>query len=285
LRHTSDTKGVRPPSEAPLHVTNGDSAAITLRQTPLGGDVLAWRDALCEGPLPPTGLNAARARFLAGAGWGEADAIRRELDERDATLLGALRERPVVLWFEHDLYDQLQLLQVLALVAGAGGRVELIQADRFLGELEAAELEALWHERRPVTDAQLELAVAAWRAVRHDEELDRDTSALPFLGPALRRLQEHRPRADGVSRSERQLLEPLLDGPRTPAELFLASQAAEEARFDGDTWAFARIARLEGLLAAEDGAPLPAPPPRGDHEAFVATRLILTDAGRRALRG
>jgi hypothetical protein len=245
--------------------------------------VLAWRDALCEGPLPPSDLNAVRARFLADAGWGDADAIRRELYERDATLLGALGERPVVLWFEHDLYDQLQLLQVLALVAGAGGRVELIQAERFLGELEAAELEALWPWRRPVTDAQLELAVEAWHAVRHGDGLDRDTSPLPFLGPALRRLQEHRPRADGLSRSERQLLEPLLDGPRTPAELFLASQAVEEAAFDGDTWAFARIARLEGLLAADDGTPLAAPPPRGDHEAFVTTRLVLTEAGRRAL--
>ena len=31
-----------------LHVTNGDSAAGTLRETSLGGDVLAWRDVLNE---------------------------------------------------------------------------------------------------------------------------------------------------------------------------------------------------------------------------------------------
>jgi hypothetical protein len=188
-----------------------------------------------------------------------------------------------VLWFEHDLYDQLQLLQVLALVAEAGGAVELIQSDRYLGELHAPELEALWPTRASVTDEQLELAVAAWDAVRSGRPLDRDPSALPFLGAALRRLEEHRPRPDGLSRSECQLLEPLLDGPRTPVELFLASQAAEEARFDGDTWAFARIARLEGLLATEDGGPLPAPPPRGDHGVFVTTRLVATDAGRAAL--
>ena len=36
---------------------------------------------------------------------------------RDDELVVALRVgRPVVLWFEHDLYDQLQLLDVLALV-------------------------------------------------------------------------------------------------------------------------------------------------------------------------
>jgi hypothetical protein len=147
--------------------------------------VLAWRDALCEGPLPPTDLNAARGAFLAGAGWGDADAIRAELDARDATLLDALRAgREVVLWFEHDLYDQLQLLQVLSLVAEAGGSVELIQSDRFLGPLHAPELEALWPTRRAVTAGQLELAVAAWDALRRDEPLDRDTSQLPFLAAA-----------------------------------------------------------------------------------------------------
>jgi hypothetical protein len=35
-----------------LHVTNGESAADTLRQTALGGAVLPWQDVLHEGPLP-----------------------------------------------------------------------------------------------------------------------------------------------------------------------------------------------------------------------------------------
>ena len=35
-----------------LHVTNGESAGNTLRQTALGGAVLPWRDALHEGPVP-----------------------------------------------------------------------------------------------------------------------------------------------------------------------------------------------------------------------------------------
>src|SRR6188508_170387 len=35
-----------------LHVTNGESAANTLRQTGIGGAVLPWQDALHEGPAP-----------------------------------------------------------------------------------------------------------------------------------------------------------------------------------------------------------------------------------------
>jgi hypothetical protein len=256
-----------------LHVTNGDSTAVTLRHTSLGGDVLPWRDALCEGPvprLPPDELRAIRARFLAAAGWGGEAELRHDMEERDATVRA---HRPLALWFEHDLYDQLQLLQVLALVADEPDGIELIQADDFLGPLDAEQLEALWPTRVPVTDELLALAVAAWDAVRAPDPaeleafLERDTSALPFLAPALRRLLEQLPGADGLSRSERQLLELLRDGPRTRIELFLGNQAREEAPFDGDTWVYARIDALDGLVATE-----------GD-------RVALTDAGRSVLAG
>src|SRR5690349_615786 len=39
------------PEPAPLHVTNGESAASTLRETSLGGTVLSWDDVLHVGPL------------------------------------------------------------------------------------------------------------------------------------------------------------------------------------------------------------------------------------------
>src|SRR5262249_33887726 len=46
-------RGGEPASRpARLHVTNGESAGNTLRQTALGGAVLSWQDALHEGPVP-----------------------------------------------------------------------------------------------------------------------------------------------------------------------------------------------------------------------------------------
>src|SRR4051812_30113170 len=113
-----------------LHVTNGESAGNTLRRTGLGGAVLTWDDVLHEGPVPrvPDGrLRELRARFLSACGWGDVPAIRGSLERRDGHLARALEaERQVVLWFEHDLYDQLQLIQVLAQVGDARGSVELI---------------------------------------------------------------------------------------------------------------------------------------------------------------
>ena len=173
----------REPSTRPalLHVTNGESAGNTLRQTALGGAVLHWQDALHDGPVPAVPrqeLLRTRARFLADCGWGGRQALLSSLERRDQQLLAALRDgAQVVLWFEHDLYDQLQLLDALALAHTAEAEPELIVIGSFpgkpsfagLGELTASELETLWPSRRPAAPASLEAATAAWAALRAPE--------------------------------------------------------------------------------------------------------------------
>src|SRR4051794_24348713 len=107
-----------------LHVTNGESAGNTLRRTALGGAVVSWADTLHEGPvpaLPRPKLLETRASFLADCGWGSKRALRSALERRDGAFLDALRDgRDVVLWFEHDLYDQLQLVDALSLAHTVG---------------------------------------------------------------------------------------------------------------------------------------------------------------------
>jgi len=258
-----------------LHVTNGASAAARIRAAGHRGAVLTWDDALHEGPLAAgPESRALRARFLAEHGWGDVAALERDLERRDARLARAAAEdEPIVLWFEHDLYDQLQLLQVLTALDGAPA--ELIQATVFLGA-SGTDLAPLWTARAPVTAAQTALARAAWAAVCAGDlgDVPGDTSSLPCLGEALARLRAERgPRP----RTEAQLLAALAGGPRDAAALFAANQAAEEAPFLGDAWCFARLHALaeQGLVAPVDGE-LPLPPPRGDHGRFAALRLALT---------
>jgi DNA-binding transcriptional MerR regulator len=282
-------RGGRDPAlrpDEPLHLTNGESTGATLRRSGLGGVVVAWNDALHEGPLadvPERELRAIRARFLAGHGWGDERSLAAELTRRDELLERAVEQaHPIALWFEHDLYDQLQLIQILArLDARAVAGAEIVQADVHLGALDEAALVELWQSREPLSPEAAALGRDAWRAVCTDEVeaiLARDTSALPHLAPALRRLLEERA---PLSRTKRQLLTALRDGPRRPLQLFLANQEAEEAIFLGDTWCFLRLWELvqDGLVEPVGGA-LPLPPPRGDHEAFTAVSLELTPAGR-----
>ncbi|HEX3455422.1 MAG TPA: MerR family transcriptional regulator [Gaiellaceae bacterium] len=270
-----------------LHVTNGESVASTLRRTTLGGAVLAWQDALHEGPLacvPEPEFRELRAGFLAECGWESAKAIAEEMRRRDELLAYALEgAHAIVLWFEHDLYDQLQLVQILAAVpAHAPGSVELIQSAEHLGPLDEEQLAALWPSRVAIAPATVELGHRAWHAVCSGEVetvLAEDTSALPHLAPALRRLLEER---EPLGRTDRQLLEQLVAGPATPLQLFFANQAREEAAFLGDTWCFLHLHELaeRGLVEPVAGGSLPLPPPRSDREAFTALHLRLTPAGR-----
>jgi DNA-binding transcriptional MerR regulator len=290
-------RGGRDPELGPLlHVTNGESAGNTLRQTGLGGAVLSWQDVLHEGPVPtapPEELRRIRARFLSECGWGTERSLLDSFERRDRLFQEALAGgRHVVLWFEHDLYDQLQLLQILAGLRDNAGGAELIQAGDFLGSLTPEGLESLWPERRPVTTEMLDAAREAWAAFRAPEPsglealLGRDTSALPFLSAAVRRLLEELPDLEaGLSRTERQLLDALLEGPRTPPQLFVENQAREEALFAGDAWVWKRLADLEPLVAADTGEALPPPPPLGEPRAFAVTRIALTNLGHEVLGG
>jgi redox-sensitive transcriptional activator SoxR len=291
-----------------LHVTNGESAGNTLRQTALGGAVLPWQDALHEGPvpaLPRHELLSTRARFLADCGWGDRQALLSSLERRDQQLLEALRDGlQVVLWFEHDLYDQLQLLDVLALAHVEHSAPELIVIGSFpgkpsfagLGELTASDLETLWPSRRRAAPAALQAATIAWAALRAQEPTTlaqwatRDTGELPFLAPALRRLLEELPApADGLSGTERRALQVVAAGARTPPAAFVAAQRLEEAPFLGDSWFYRALSALgqgaRRLLETDDGTELPPPPPLSDSQPFARLQLRLTATGEQTLRG
>jgi len=215
------------------------------------------------GPLAfdPAESRRVRSPFLAENGWGDERAIEADLERRDELLAGAGH---VVLWFEHDLFDQLQLLQVLAQVE-PGTTVELVQADDYLGGMDADQLQALWPTRAAVDPAR---ARDAWRGVT-EGDLDQDVPALPHLAAALRRFSEE------PERTKRQLLGPLAEGPRTALHLFVVNQEQEDAIFLGDAWAFLFLYELfqEGQLAPVGGGSMPLPPPRGDAATFASTML------------
>jgi hypothetical protein len=277
-------------ADAPVHVVNGDSVAGTLASSGVGRTVIVWRDVLCEGPVPPGDpavVRPARAAFLADAGMGSVEEILAGLEAADAALVAALADgRETVLWFEHDLHDQLQLIQILARIADEPGRdaARLISIDshpahpRFagLGELSAGELAELWPERRPIEAGAYAAAARAYDVFRQGDArglaalAEQPLPGLPFLAAALRRLLEERPwTGSGLARSERQILRAVAAGARTPAEVFGATWQMEEAPYLGDSWVFRRI---DGLA-------------QGEHPLLATSGdgLELTPGGRQAL--
>ena len=286
---------------ADLIITNGDAADELLRRTLPGVEILPWRDVLHEGPVPLTAtlpeLTEIRAAYLAERGWGDRPQLKADLEARDKGLALAASFERVILWFEHDLYDQLQLLQLLDWFSTQRRRADsllLVQAPDFLGQqmpegiLEFKELE------RPVTPEEFALASEAWRAFRSSAPepwhglLGRDLSALPFLYASVTRMLEELPGLDGLSGSERQILAAIEAGAVMPPSLFVATQREEEAPFMGD-WSFWGV--LDGLALAK--APLVTglvdapftPDGEGLAQPYFRSELRLTPLGFEILAG
>lgn len=298
-----------------LHVTDGDSAAELIGEAGIDGEVLAWRDVLTEGPVPAglsmVNLGQRRCRFLADRGWAEFQPTRAAMARRDSTLAAAARLRDeVVLWFEHDLHGQLQLVQILDRYAARGPenlRLTLVSVDRVpgverfigLGQLDPEQIAALHPQREAVTHDQCRLARRAWDAFRAPDPtglaalLGEDTAALPFLAAALGRLLAQLPAVgSGLSMTERLALGVLAGGPRTPVDLFLATQDREPAPFMGDLAFWDHLERLgagdQPLVALDDGGRFVAPrPARGDVGTPVidGPMIAITGTGRAVLAG
>jgi hypothetical protein len=248
-----------------LHVTNGDIVRGVLEEAGLPGEVTPWRDVLHEGPAPAglslAELRALRGRFVAERGWSSHAEALAGFERRDLALASERHE--VVLWFEADLYDQLQLVQVLERLDRFSAPASLVSVASFAG-LEPAPARALYAARRGVTDAQRELGRRAWHAfcspdpTAIEELAAADTAALPELRSALRRHLEQFPSLEnGLARTERQILEAVAAGASLASEIFCVQQAKEERPFMGDSTLFGYIDRLAGgaapLLARANG--------------------------------
>ena len=276
-----------------LHVLNGDATAEPLRRAGVGGTLAVWAEPLHEGSVPADvdapAWREERARFLAADGYVSREEALATLTAWDAAIADFGSHDEVVIWLEHDLFDQLLLIRHLewfARRALGATRLSLICIDRFpgvepfhgLGQLGPEQLASLMPSRREISAAQMELGRRAWAAFTNSDPgalqhlLDEGTPALPFLASALRRLLEEYPAVGtGLPRTERHVLEALGAGPRSKAQLFRDVQRMEERVFMGDTTFFAR---LQGMARGER--------PLIEIDGDVVS---ITDAGRQVLTG
>jgi hypothetical protein len=257
------------------------------------GDVLCWNDVLHEGPVPDVPvaeLRKVRAQFLADAEWTTYDDVLRELTERDACLAKTAADGEVVLWFEHDLYDQLQLIQIIDQLAGQRAdwrHVTLICGAEYLGLSTPDRLRERLPHRIPLNEGIADVARRAWRAFRASDPTalislletgGARAEAMPFLNAALRRHLEQFPSTrNGLSRSEEQALAAIAAGAATIREAFVESQRRENPFFLGDT-VFADY--LQEL--SKGPSPLVA---LQDHADPMDAPVSLTDTGAAVLRG
>ena len=278
-----------------LHVANGTSTTATIEAAGIPGQLSIWADVLYEGPVPGD-LSDEELLALRG-GDAVVDVVndmrlwRQTIERHDAY-------DELILWYEHDLFDQLNLIQLLPWIqerVPTSKVVSLICIGSFpgrpnfkgLGELTPNELESLLVTRTPVTETQYALAQRAWAAFRENtpQALDllrlADTTALPFLASALTRfLQEYPWTTDGLSRTERRLLELASGGGIRLFDAFPRMHEDEDAYYLTDL----SLGDMAQELSRTSPALLTLTPEQAPH-APLAWRATLTTTGAAVIGG
>jgi hypothetical protein len=286
-----------------LHVANGTCTTRLIASAGIPGRLSIWADPLHDGPVPG-GLTDAELLDLRERHLAPPREHASVDDVNDMRNWRAVIERhesydELILWFEHDLFDQLNLIQVLTWIRERLPPEKVVSLvcigsfpghPRFkgLGELTPDELASLLETRQRVSEPQYSLAQLAWQAFREptpqalDELRQRDTSALPYLSPAVARfLQEYPWIADGLSRTERRLLALADAGTVNLPAAFPRMHDDEDAYYITDTSFADLVETLSSspapLITAGLGGPGDRPVPPGT--------MTLTDIGRAVLSG
>ena len=283
-----------------LHLRCGSDIRDSLRMAKIAGDFCEWADPVCQGPVRALAEEAylEERRSWLSAAWE----ISR--DELDGKLVGTSTLAPklaayaeVCLWFEHDLYDQSILMQVLAALAETPAlhdRLRMVSIDRHpelrrfigLGQLRPEQLAALYPQRIPIAPeafSQARRAWDAWREPSADRLRSEDwrSEALPFLAGAIDRHLEEFPGEDGLGLTQRLALRIIAELEAAQGFAYAAQvfgrliESVDPAPWVGDLmfWAYLReLARGEGALITMIGE-------------FPAEQLALTEAGRAVLAG
>lgn len=206
-----------------IHILNGEHLATQLRTSGLADALIVWNECLVDGPVEVTASPAfwaQRSAFIAthyaAAPDDYAVKVLAEYDKLAALPVTA----EVHLWFEHDLFCQVNFWFLLAQLAGRGwqGRLWRVapqrpaDADmwRGFGGAEAADLRAALAARVPIHTDDLLRGQALWRAFAsgaHVELLalcELDSAVFPHLREVCQAHVDRFP-AQGLGRPQRVL--------------------------------------------------------------------------------
>ncbi|HTV80731.1 MAG TPA: DUF1835 domain-containing protein [Steroidobacteraceae bacterium] len=263
-----------------LHMRCGADLKVPLRTAGFGGDFYEHSYPYLIGPVREgADCLRQRARFIVDSygemfdpPWDARDPELLEqqvrgLEEAERVLRQASQYDRVVVWSEHDCYDQLTLIRLLAHFAThpRPARLELITVGDFpgarrfigLGELPPEALRLLWATRKAPAAAQLALGLDAWRALANPDPrplaaiMRSGTPALPLLAPALHRhLRELPSSVTGLSLTEELALALLARKPHSLERMFWAmAYSADPLPGQGD-WSVRR--RVLDMEAAQE---------------------------------
>jgi hypothetical protein len=289
-----------------LHIRCGSDIRSALLEAGFTGDFLEHSTPYCMGPVTNgPDRHELMARFLTDTfgelkGGQEYEQVLEGCKRDDERLHASAADyERVVIWVEHDSWDQLMLARVLAHYESAKRPrvLELIAVNEFpgaerfigIGQLPGEAFRLLWPARKRITPTQLTLGKEVWNALasvdpRRLASFARNgTPALPIMAPALHRHLRELPSVEnGLSLTQHLVLQILSEsGTLTLNQVFLElSRSLEPLPWMGD-WGLMQT--VDAMLQTSD-PPFTRQLPSPGERAF-RQQLTVTAAGRAVLRG
>lgn len=219
-----------------LHLLNGDATADVMKAARLDGEVAVWREMLCEGPthvqVGTPEFWDIRNQFFQGIG---IDNYLVETTSQFEHIASFNAYQEVVLWFEYDLFCQINMVALLHYLGQhrqPETRISLVCVGTEKGynhlvglaEIPAKDYATLLFNRKPLQTEHFEQATRVWQAYCGTDlaklvpcmyEVDRQV--FPYLPAAIKtHLQRFPSTANGLNEIEHKTMQLIAEGNKKP---------------------------------------------------------------------
>jgi hypothetical protein len=209
-----------------LHIINGDSLTEQVEELDLPGQIIVWRELLCEGPcIEEVGSPAfikQREKFLKEAYDISAENYKERFISQLKKLKAAKDYDYVVLWFEFDLFCHINMLAAISFYLEHKPKVPfyLVCSKRQKGEQEFLPLSRLsekhllnhFKNKIQLQEGDLEIATLVWELYCSNNPMKlkqqiKKTSNFEYLSSCIRAHIERFPNSKtGINSLERNVL-------------------------------------------------------------------------------
>lgn len=161
-----------------LHITNGDMLTQRLNSLDLKGEIITWREMLCEGKtLTSVGSESfwkTRFEFLHKTYKISKTRFIEQTLKEYRSLCNHKQQDQIVLWFDYDLFCQINMLAVIswlkayrrhAEISLVSGGIHILgeETPKSFSEMDNKELMLLYGQRKTLTQDDIEYADYIWQ--------------------------------------------------------------------------------------------------------------------------
>jgi hypothetical protein len=211
-----------------LHITNGDSFTTRLKKLNLKGDIITWREMLCEGKTETdvgsesfwkTRFDFLHKHYNVSKSWF----VEKTLKEY-RSLCNHKQQDQIILWFEYDLFCQINMLAVISWLKSHRRYAEISlvcsghedETDKLYGlnELSDEQLLELYNNRIVLSQNDIEYADYVWQLycsdnpIRLENLMDFENYQYEYLSDAIKvHLKRFPTIKNGLNEIENKVLE------------------------------------------------------------------------------